>query len=119
MLMDETDMGISEINSPNSLMAFLALQNPTYLPIHIFRNLEIHPQPYRGEHPFSNLWRRRLHPSGTGNEDLEGCFGYFKRMQSSELYRLDQATLTTILLAGDREEFYYVNRMIQCLAVLN
>ncbi|GLT94936.1 hypothetical protein SLE2022_126470 [Rubroshorea leprosula] len=25
--------------------------------------------------------------------DLEGCFGYFNRMQSSELYRLDQAMI--------------------------
>ncbi|GKV08991.1 hypothetical protein SLEP1_g20557 [Rubroshorea leprosula] len=53
------------------------------------------------------------------NGDLEGCFSYFKRMQSSELYGLDQATLTTIFSACDREEFYYVNRMIHCLAVLN
>ncbi|GLT94952.1 hypothetical protein SLE2022_126610 [Rubroshorea leprosula] len=53
------------------------------------------------------------------NGDLEGCFSYFNRMQSSELYGLDQATLTTILSACDREEFYEVNRMIHCLAVLN
>ncbi|GLT25007.1 hypothetical protein SLA2020_001640 [Shorea laevis] len=58
----------------------------------------------------SDFWR---------NGDLEGCFGYFNRLQSSELYWLDQATFTRILSACDREEFYYVNRMIHYLVIMN
>lgn len=46
-------------------------------------------------------------------------FGFFKQMQSLGFYRLDQATLTTILSACDRPELGFVNKMVHCLAVLN
>ncbi|CAK7340704.1 unnamed protein product [Dovyalis caffra] len=45
--------------------------------------------------------------------------GFFKQMQSLGYYRLDQATLTTILSACDGPEIGFINRAMHCLAVLN
>ncbi|KAJ6434426.1 hypothetical protein OIU84_018023 [Salix udensis] len=50
---------------------------------------------------------------------LMRVLGFVKQMQSLGFYRLDQATLTTILSACDRPELGFVNKMVHCLAVLN
>ncbi|KAJ6762741.1 hypothetical protein OIU79_023476 [Salix purpurea] len=51
--------------------------------------------------------------------NFDASFGFVKQMQSLGFYRLDQATLTTILSACDRPELGIVNKMVHCLAVLN
>ncbi|XP_057960483.1 pentatricopeptide repeat-containing protein At3g05340 [Malania oleifera] len=50
---------------------------------------------------------------------IELGFGYFKQMHESGVYRLDQATLTTILSAFDSGDFCFVNEMMHGLAFLS
>lgn len=45
-------------------------------------------------------------------------FGYFKRMRELG-FSVDKATLTTILSAFDEPEFFYLNKMIHSLVILN